>query len=224
MVDKVKLSAKTRDLTGKKVKQLRNNGEIPAVLYGTGRKPAVITLDAHDFALLYRTAGGNTIVEVTIEDAEGNKEKKNALIYKVDVDPVKGKILHADLLQIKMNEKITATIPLKFVGDSAAVIDLGGSLLTVRDEVEVECLPGDLPHEIEVNIGDLTDFDSVIHVSDLAVSENVAILGDLEETIAYVEAPRTDEELEEIEGEVASVELPESEHGGDEATEEKTEE
>lgn len=225
MVDKVKLVAKERELTGKKVKKLRDNGEVPVVIYGKDRKPLALSVDAHEFAMMYRTAGGNTVVDITIEKADGSKEKKNVLIHEVDVDPVKGKILHADLLQIKMNEKITATVPLKFIGDSVAVIDLGGSLLTTKDEVEVECFPADLPHEIEVSLEGLADFEASIKVADIIVPETVVILDDPEETVAYVEAPRSDEELEEIEGEVAEGEMPEAEHGSEEAsTDEKSEE
>ena len=112
-----------------------------------------------------------------------------------------------------MNEKLTTEIPLKFVGDSVAVIDLGGSLLTALDQVEVECLPADLPHEIEVNIDALADFESVIHVSDLVVAPNVTILTDPESVVVRVEAPRSEEELEELEEPVQEGEMPESEHG-----------
>jgi large subunit ribosomal protein L25 len=207
MVDKVKLSAKEREQKGKKVKHLRKDGLLPVVIYGKDRKPMALEVNAHDFTLMYKTAGGNTIVEVEIEKLDGTKEKKNVLIHMVDLDPVKSTILHADLLQIKMNEKITTTVPLKFVGDSVAVIDLQGSLLTPKSEVEVECLPANMPHEIEVDITPLEDFEAVLHVSDVIVPEGVVILDDAEETLAYVEAPRTDEEMEEIEGEVEA-EIP----------------
>jgi large subunit ribosomal protein L25 len=124
-----------------------------------------------------------------------------------------------------MNEKISALVPLHFVGDSLAVIDLGGSLLTQKDEVEVECLPANLPHEIEVDLSQLADFDAVIHVSDIKAPADVIILDDPEETVAHVEAPRTDEEMEELETPVEQPELPESEEGGEEtATEAPAEE
>lgn len=213
MSDKVKIKATERELKGKHVKSIRKDGQMPAVIYGKDRKPLALTLDAHEFALMYRHGGGNTIVEIEIEKADGTKEKKNVLVHEIASDPVSRKILHADLLQIKMNEKITATVPLVFVGDSVAVIDLGGSLLTTKDEVEVECFPADLPHEIQVDLSTLADFDSVIHVEDLVLPEGVVILDDVEEVIAHVEAPRSDEELAEMEEPVEQGELPESEHG-----------
>lgn len=219
MVDKVRLSAKERDLKGKKVKHLRKEGLLPLVVYGKDKKPVTLEVNAHDFAMMYKMSGGNTIIEVEIEKIDGSKEKKNVLIHEVALDPVKSNILHADLLQIKMNEKITTSVPLRFVGDSVAVIDLQGSLLTPKSEVEVECLPANIPHEIEVDIAPLADFEAVLHISDIVVPAEVTILDDPEETIAYVEAPRTDEELEEIEGEVEA-EIPAEE--GEETPAEET--
>jgi large subunit ribosomal protein L25 len=209
-----KLVAKERTI-GKEVKALRRNGETPVVIYGGDRNPLALSVGSHDFELLYRKAGGNTIIAIDIERADGTKEKKNVLIHRTDIHPVTSKILHADLLQIRMDEKITTVIPLKFVGDSLAVIEQSGSMLTPLTEVEVECLPANLPHEIEVDITSLATFEDVIHVSDLQVGEGVTILTDTESVVAHVEAPRSDEELEELEAPVAEEEAPESEHGED---------
>jgi large subunit ribosomal protein L25 len=210
-----KLVAKERLTIGKEVKALRRNGETPVVIYGGDRNPLALSVGSHDFELLYRKAGGNTIIAIDIERADGTKEKKNVLIHRTDIHPVTSKILHADLLQIRMDEKITTVIPLKFVGDSLAVIEQSGSMLTPLTEVEVECLPANLPHEIEVDITSLATFEDVIHVSDLQVGEGVTILTDTESVVAHVEAPRSDEELEELEAPVAEEEAPESEHGED---------
>lgn len=220
MGEKEKLVAKERNIIGKEVKALRRAGMTPVVIYGGDRAPLALEVDTHDFNLLYRKAGGNTIVAIDIEKADETKEKKNVLIHRVDIDPVTSHILHADLLQIKMNEKITTTIPLKFFGDSIAVIEQGGSMLTPTDEIEIECFPGDLPHEIEVDIASLVDFEAVLHVSDIVAPEGVTILTDPEAVVAHVEAPRSDEELEELEETVPEVEAPESEHGEEEESSE----
>jgi large subunit ribosomal protein L25 len=224
VVDKAKLLAKERTVVGKKVRALRRTGLLPLVIYGKDRQATALEVDAHDFDLLYKKAGGNTIVAIDIEKEDESKERKNVLIHRVETDPVSGNLLHADLLQIKMNEKLTTNVPLHFVGDSAAVIDLQGSLLTEMDEVEVECLPADLPHELEVDLGPLVDFDAVVHVSDIVAPAGVVILTDPEMTVARVEAPRSDEELEELEEPVAEGELPESEHGEEETLVPDTEE
>lgn len=220
MGEKEKLVAKERTIKGKQVRGLRNSGLTPVVLYGNDREPVALQVDSHDFALLYRKAGGNTIVTLDIEKEDDSKERKNVLIHEVALDGVKGNILHADLLQINMKEKLTTAVPLKFIGDSVAVIDFQGSLLTALDEIEVECLPSDLPHEIEVDLAPLVDFEAVIHVSDIVAPEGVTILTDLEATVAHVEAPRSDEELEELEETPVEPEAAESEHGeADEAAE-----
>jgi large subunit ribosomal protein L25 len=217
MGEKEKLVAKERTVKGKQVRALRNAGLTPVVIYGNDRQPVALEVDSHDFALLYRKAGGNTIITLDIEKLDGAKERKNVLVHSVDVDGVKGHILHADLLQINMKEKLTTSIPLKFVGDALAVIDLQGSLLEALDEIEVECLPSDLPHEIEVDLAPLVDFDAVIHVSDIVAPEGVTIITDPEATVAHVEAPRSDEELEELEETPVEPEAAESEHGDTEA-------
>ena len=225
MVDKVKLLAKERIIKGKQVKSLRREGLLPVVMYGKEKAPLALVVDAHDFELLYRKSGSNTVVSIELEKEDGSTEKKNILIYNVDKDPVKGKIIHADLLRINMNEKITTTVPLKIFGDSEAVLTLGGSLLTTADEIEIECLPGELPHEIEVDVVTLVDFESVIHVSDLNIPTGVTVITDPETVIAHVEAPRSEEELEELEAPVQEGEVPESEHGTaeEEAEQEETE-
>jgi large subunit ribosomal protein L25 len=219
--EKEKLIVVERNVIGKQVKALRNEGKLPLVIYGKDRKPKALVTDAHDFTLLYRRAGHNTVINLEIQKEDDTKEKKNALIHEVVVDPVKGNLLHADLIQIKMNEKITTAIPLSFVGNSLAVADLSGSLITSLDEVEIECFPGDLPHSIEVSIDSLIDFESVIHASDIILPDGVELKTDPETSVAHVEPPRSDEEMEALDEAVSEGEMPESEHGSEEAQEEE---
>jgi large subunit ribosomal protein L25 len=219
--EKEKLIVVERNVIGKQVKALRNEGKLPLVINGKDRKPKALGTDAHDFTLLYRRAGHNTVINLEIQKEDDTKEKKNALIHEVVVDPVKGNLLHADLIQIKMNEKITTAIPLSFVGNSLAVADLSGSLITSLDEVEIECFPGDLPHSIEVSIDSLIDFESVIHASDIILPDGVELKTDPETSVAHVEPPRSDEEMEALDEAVSEGEMPESEHGSEEAQEEE---
>ncbi|MEI7690297.1 MAG: 50S ribosomal protein L25 [bacterium] len=216
MVEKLKIHAKERDLSVK-TNNLRKTGAIPAILYSKGKEALPISIDAHEFELCYREAGGNTIVAIDIDRIDGSEAKRNALIHELAHDPVTDRVLHADFLQIRMDEKITAEVPLKFIGDSVAVIELGGSLLTHTDSIEVECLPADMPHEIEVDLAPLNDFESNILISDLKIPENVTILDELDEVVAYVEAPRSEEELAELEEPIVpEAEMPPSEHGEEE--------
>lgn len=200
------LAAQKRDITGKKVGSLRRDGLIPAVIYGKNIDSINISLNTKEFNKIYKDAGGNTIVLVKIEG--GND--KNVLIHRVDRDGVTGYVIHTDLYEVKMTEKITAKVPLNFIGDSKAVREMDGMLITNKNEVEVECLPGDLIHEIEVNIEALDDFEKAIHVSDLRVPQGVVILDEPEETVATVEPPRSEEEMAELEEVVEEV-IPEEE-------------
>lgn len=222
-MEKIKLKGEKREVLGKKVAGLRREGMLPAVLYGKGKPSESLQVERKEFDRVFRETGSNTVVLLDL----GTAAPKNVLIHEVAVDPVKGETLHADFYEVRMDEKITTTVPLKFIGDSRAVLDLGGSLLTNKSEIEVECLPGDLPHELEVDIAVLEDFDSLIHVSDIIVPKGVEIKDDLEETVALIEPPRSEEEMAELDEAVGEVEMPEAEKGG-EVTEEgeqpKTEE
>lgn len=199
------LKAEKRDKKGRAV---RPEGLIPAVVYGKGKDNESLSVEAGNFERVLKSAGTSSIIDL---DVAGDTKK--ALIQEVVTHPVTSKILHIDFYEVSMKEKITTSVPLKIVGESAAVIDKNGSLMTNKNEIEIECLPADLPHEIEVDISVLDDFDKAIHVSDLKISDKIEIKDDLEEMVVTVEPPRSEEELAELEEPVAEAEMPESEHG-----------
>lgn len=186
------LKSKKRDIIGKKVSQLRAQGELPVVLYGKEIKPLNLTINQKEFEKISKTAGTSTLVNLAVE----NEKPVKVLIQDIQFDPVKDNIIHADLYQVKMTEKLQTEIPLKFIGESLAVKDLQGNLITNREALEVECLPDDLVSEIEVDITKLATFDDMIHVKDILVPEKISVLTDPEEVVALVEAPKTEEELE----------------------------
>jgi large subunit ribosomal protein L25 len=199
------LKAEKRDKKGRAV---RPEGLIPAVVYGKGKENESLSVEAGNFERVLKSAGTSSIIDLEVAG-----DTKKALIQEVVTHPVTSKILHIDFYEVSMKEKITTSVPLKIVGESAAVIDKNGSLMTNKNEIEIECLPADLPHEIEVDISVLDDFDKAIHVSDLKISDKIEIKDDLEEMIVTVEPPRSEEELAELEEPVAEAEMPESEHG-----------
>jgi len=121
------------------------------------------------------------------------------LVHEVQIDPVTMKAIHIDFYKVNMKEKIKTEIPIKKIGESSAVVDLEGILVTNRDEVEVECLPADLIPEIEVDLSALKTFDDVIKVSNLKVPATIEILDDPEEVVFLVQPPRSEEELAELE-------------------------
>lgn len=191
-MEKIDLKAEKRGVSGRKVKNLRKDGLLPGVVYGRGFEPQSIQLKYGEFEKAFRLAGESTLVNLII-----GEKIHPVIIHEAATDPVSDKFIHADFYKVRMDEKISADVKLFFTGESLAVKDLGGILVKSLDEVEVEALPGDLPHEIEVDISALKNFESDIKVKDLKVSDKVEILSNPEETVATVQEPRSEKELEE---------------------------
>lgn len=193
-------------------KDLRNQGKIPAVIYGKDFDNQKLALDETGFNRLYKEAGSSNLVNLKIGDGSDK-----VLIHDIQLHPVTGKILHVDFFKINMKEKIKTEVPLEIVGETPLVIEQEGSLITNKDAVEVECLPSDLVDHIKVDVSRLTDFEQNIKVSDLQVPQGIEILDDPEEVIVLVQPPRSDEELEALEEEVVEdVEKVEVEEKGKE--------
>ena len=186
------LNAKSREYRGKKVKVLRNQGMTPVVMYGHGVSNQDLSVDTKSFTKLTKEAGTSTLIDLAIDD----KKAVKVLMHDVQHDPVTGGVLHADLFQVKMDEKIQTEVPLTFVGESAAVKDLEGNLVTTKDALNVEAFPQDLVSELEVDLSALATFDDKITVGDVKVPATITVLDDAEETLAIVTPPRSEEELE----------------------------
>jgi large subunit ribosomal protein L25 len=224
----INLSAKIRKDLGKKVKSLREKGILPAVLYGPKIKNFSLELDLKEFEKIYQEAGESSLVSLNV-DFSGGPEKTEkkfiVLIHEVKLDPLTDKPIHVDFYQPKLDEEITATIPLVFEGEAPAVKDLGGTLVKNIQEVEVKALPQNLPHEIKVNVEGLKTFEDDILVKNLSVLKEVKILKEPEEVVASVAPPtKVEEELEKpIEEKVEEVgEAGEKkEEGAEEEVEEK---
>ena len=187
-----KLSTQPRTLLGKKVKSFRAKGFIPAVLYGSARKEALpLLVDEKDFARIYAGAGESSLVSLSI----GVKDVCNVLVHDVMRHPVTSRVLHADFYEVRMDEKIKTRVPLLFTGESPAVKNEGGMLVRAVQEIEVECLPQDLPHALEVSIISLAAFHTVLRVKDIPMPQGVVTRLDPEKVIALVEEPRSEAEL-----------------------------
>ncbi len=205
------LDAVKRDVIGKKVFALRKEGKIPAVIFGHNFENQNIAIDYVPFEKAYAEAGENTIVDLMVD---GKMVK--VIIADVQHDPVNGKIAHADLKHVDMNEKITANVEFKFIGESRLVKEEGGSLISSLSEVEVKCLPKDLIHEIDIDISVLADFDDVIKISDLKLPAGIEIVDQNEDDIVVMVArPRV--EVEEAPAPVAEAEAPKTEEKKEEA-------
>ena len=214
--ESINLEAKTRSKEIKP-KIIRSRGYIPAILYGQGIEPVILEVDKNKFSKVYAEAGKNTIVDLQV-----NEKKYKTIIHDIQFHPASDEILHADFYQISMKEKIKTEIPIIIIGESKAVKELDGSLITNKTMIEVEALPQDLIHEIEVDISNLNTFEDVIHVKDLKVPQAIEILDDSDEVVISIQPPRSEEELAELEEKVEeNVENVEVEKKGkEESTEE----
>jgi large subunit ribosomal protein L25 len=201
------LEATTRTILGKKVKRSRDKGLLPAVVYGHGVDSKPVFVDAKQFKKVYHEAGTSALVDLKID---GEKAIK-ILFHEPQVHYLKGTPIHADFQAIKMSEKLETAIPLHFIGQSEAVEELEGNLVTNKDELEIRCLPGDLISEIEVDISVLKTFDDKVLVSDIKLPDTIEVLDDLEAVVVFVQEPRSEEELEaelaeDVDAEKAAVE------------------
>lgn len=214
-IQSVALKAQIRIIKGKQVKTLRNQGFVPAVVYGNKLDNIDITISKIELKKALAEAGYSTLIDLKIDDDKSIK----VIASEPQFDPRSDEFIHVDFYKVKMDEKIKTEIPLEFIGESEAIKSLEGSLVQNKDSVEVECLPGDLVGEIQVDISVLKTFDDSIHVSDIKVPQGIEILDEAEEMIASVEPPRSEEELAELETPSAAEEEKEAiEKMGAEAT------
>lgn len=223
----LELSAKLRRETGVKNKQLRKQGFVPAVLYGHKVKNLLLSVGYYDFKRIYKEAGESSLVKLKIKNGQDKKRERVVLIQDVAKDPISNNVIHVDFNQIKMDEKIKIEVPLAFIGESSAVETEGGVLIKNYQNIEIEVLPQNLPHQIEVDISVLKTFEDNIYIKDLKPPEGVEIKENLDDVVASVAPPRTKAELEELEeAPIEAVEEVEVEEKGKikEAEEEPAEE
>ena len=190
----LELKVQPRKETGRKLKTLREKGFIPAVIYGPGHKPISVSVNYNDFQKVFNEAGESTLIKLKVDE-----HVKNVLIHEVSLNPINDKFIHADFYQVVMDKIIKTHVPLVFEGEAPAVKNLGGVLIKNLNELEIEALPKDLPHEIRINVSILDSFDKNIRIKDLQTPQGVKSTGDPEELIVSVIPPRSEEELKELE-------------------------
>ncbi len=192
------LRVQVRSALGKSTKTLRHSGSVPAVLYGHGLASRPLVVGVHDMQRVYRAAGESTLVDLVVDEQPPVK----VIIQDVQRHPVSGQLLHVDFHQVRMTEKIHTDIPLVFTGEALAVKELGGVLVKNLDHLKVEALPGDLVHEILIDVSPLKTFEDVIHIRNLELPKGIAVLDSPDEVICLVTPPRSEKELEELETKV----------------------
>lgn len=195
------LNAKARKELGRGVKPLRKAGFLPAIVYGEGITPMSVTVLKKDFEKVYKAAGESTLVRLNIAEdgtAANKTEEVSVLIHDIQNHPLKGHPIHADFYAVRMDKKIRTKVRVSFIGESPAVKNEGGILVKVVQELEVEALPQNLPHELTADVSSLAGINSRLLAGDIVLPEGVELLAAGEEVIALMEAPRSEEELESL--------------------------
>lgn len=170
-------------------RRVRVRGRIPAVVYGAAQEPQAIELDPRQVTRILHSEGGhNTIFDLEIA---GNAAKTKAMIVDWQYEPIKGSLIHVDLKRIALDKPMRVSVPIQLTGVAVGVKTQGGILDQVLREVEVECLPGDIPSHIDVDITDLA-FGTILRVADLPHGGKLKYLSDESNTVAHIVAVKED--------------------------------
>ena len=204
-MEQLELEVFKREITGKKVKFLRREGITPANLYGHGIDSTSLQADTKHLEQMLTQAGKTSLVSLKIEDS---KTPVKVLVREVQKNPLTDELLHVDFYQVKMTEKITADVPILFVGEAPALKNKYTSLLRLIDSLPIEALPDALPHNFEVDLSSLEETNQAIYVKDIHFSEGVTFLGNPEQMVVKIAETRRAVEAE-VAAEVAEAEVKE---------------
>jgi large subunit ribosomal protein L25 len=196
------LKVNNREVTGRKVKNLRNSGLVPASIYGPEIKAFNVSIDSKEFKKVFKEAGYSTLIDL---DVEGSKKVK-ALVKEVQYDPVAEKFVHVSLYQVNMNKEISAEVPIHIKGEAPAVKNNIGLLVTPVSTIYVTCLPANLPSHLEIDVSNLNEIGDSIQISDIKLPEGVELDTDEapETVLANISAPQKSIEQEEAEAAAAA--------------------
>ena len=200
-------------------RRVRRGGKVPAVVYGAGKAALPLSVDPRQVSrILHSETGHNTVFDLAVDG-----ERTKVMIVDWQYEPIKGALLHIDLKRIAMDQKLKVNVSIELVGEPAGVKQQGGILEQIAREVEVECLPGDIPNLIELNVSELV-FGVVLRVSDLPKNDKVKFLSDPDQPVAHIISIKEEEvpTAEAIAGEAAAAPAePEVMKKGKQETEEE---
>lgn len=203
--ESISLELSPREVLGKKVKRLRQQGVIPVHLYGPGVDPQPLQCETTKLVDVLVRAGGNTAVTVTVQ---GGQETHLAFAREIQWDPRRDDILHVDFLAVDASRPVSAQVPITLIGDSPGARTAGGTVMQQLRDLNVEALPLEVPRELELDLSMLTEPDGVLRAADIVIPGNVTLLTDPEDVVVRIEVLRAVEEevFAEDEGADASTE------------------
>ena len=180
-MEKVLIEANKREIVGKKVKYLRKEGKLPAVIYGSEIDTTPITLDSKEATNTLNRVTGSTILTINLAGKE-----LAALVREIQRDYIRNEILHIDFQAVSLKEKLRTNVFITLVGVAPALEEFSAIVVSGIDQVEVECLPQDLPETIEVDVSSLANIGDAIYLKEITPPDNVDILTDPEELLAVI--------------------------------------
>lgn len=175
------LAGNKREALGRKVKKLRSTGQVPASIFGKKIESTSVSVALDQFLRVYKEAGETGLVELTVSGSV-----RPVLIHHVQKDPVTSAILNIEFHEVDLKVKVHANVPLVTIGESPAVTQKKGVVLTILDEIEVEALPMDLPEKIEVDVSALSEVNAEVKVGDLKIPTGVTVLSDASLTVVKI--------------------------------------
>lgn len=193
-----------REITGKRVRELRREGIVPGNIYGRGIDSVAVQIPFTDARVMLNEHGRNTLIELQID---GEAQPRSVVVRELDREPVSGAIQHIDFFQVDLTRKLQADVPVHLIGEAPAQQTWGGILVHEADTISIEALPIDLPDHLEISVEGMEELDDQLTAGELELPSGVELLADASTVIARIARPRleVEEEEEVLEGE----ELPE---------------
>ena len=199
-MEKVVIKATRRDVVGKQVKALRREGKLPAVIYGRHTEPVNINLEAHTAAMALAKVTSSSLVTIDVEGTE-----YFALVRERQRDYIKNRLLHVDFMAVSLTEKLRTRVAVHFVGVSGAVKDFNAVMVHNLEQLEVECLPTDLPERIDLDISAMAKPGDGVRVREVIVPDTIRLLDDPDTMVAVATFAKVEEEVAAVPGAEAAV-------------------
>jgi len=198
-VEDLTLKASSRDVSGKKTRFLRRQGITPTHLFGHGLESLTLQCDTDALRQLIAQAGRTRLINLTIDD---EKNRRSVFVREIQRDAVTRQLLHVDFYQVKKGEKIAVDVPIVFVGEAPALKGKGRMLAHGITSLSLECLPGNVPPQIEVDLSPLEELDQTIYVKDIILGPDIAVRADPGQLVVKISEAIVKEVVEEVPAEV----------------------
>jgi large subunit ribosomal protein L25 len=199
----LKLNTEIRNVFGKKLKEGRKEGKLPAVVYGKGKESKALFVNLNEFKKIW-----NKIEEATIVKLQGGSTD-DVLVYDAEKDPVRGEFIHVDFYALDVDKPITAEVKIVFEGVSPAIKEKGGVLVKVLHSLEIEALPKDFPHEIKIDVSKLVNIGDRITIKDLALGKSAKVKTREDQVIVLAKPHEEEKKVEETPTKIEDIELSE---------------